>query len=367
MDYVWWNTVRPMNYMQDHLLLSAGQLTAKGNGFRVPSDERKSQGYTSAVNNVGYTAVDEAWIRMLSDNGLCTIDGDPYAVLTNDRMVILTENAYNEQAYRFNPGDTVMLAEFNTRTGRDLVNFDPQSVLSEQIKNCTFTYTEYTVAAVIRGMTSEYDITFGVNFNEFERLTDGSVARDTFRVYMENGTDYGTVHAAESQIRKTLLPLTGWTVDPTGNYFRSTIKASGNQSGLSLTLGILLLLISPLVWLFSQIMYYRQRREEYGMLYALGAPKGSIATLHRLAGGVLSGLAFLATILLSLLGNYVVFLLVTVFLPKMHLTEAFAYEYRLSVPALIACVVASVVCGFLSCEIPYRLFGRKPYARRRDD
>ena len=114
-------------------------------------------------------------------------------------------------------------------------------------------------------------------------------------------------------------------------------------------------------------MFYRKRRNEFAVLHALGAPDDAFAKMHRLAGGVLSGVAFLVTILLSLLCNYLVYYTVGTLLPWLHLTESLHYEFRLSVPALIACVLVSALCGFLSCELPYRLYTKPDIGVRRVD
>ena len=121
-------------------------------------------------------------------------------------------------------------------------------------------------------------------------------------------------------------------------------------------LASLLLVISPLVWFFSQIMYYRKRKGEFHVLLALGAEETSVSKLHRVTGGVLAGAAFLLTALLSGLLNALVYGALNTVLPKFGLAQNVGYPYELSLSALSACVVVSVICGFLSCEIPYRLF-----------
>ena len=124
-------------------------------------------------------------------------------------------------------------------------------------------------------------------------------------------------------------------------------------------LSALILLISPAVWLFSQIMFYRKRRGELALLRALGARNRRIACLFPLAGGVLSVLASLVTVALVSLCNRIVYLCIAVLLPMLHLTDAFPYAYSLSIPALLLCVGISLVCGFLSCVIPGWLLRRR--------
>ena len=179
--------------------------------------------------------------------------------------------------------------------------------------------------------------------------------------------DMDTVTAAEGQLRRAVSSFKDWLVTPTGNYFESNVKSLKNDAAVILTLAVCLLLISPMVWYFSQIMFYRKRRNEFAVLHALGAPDESFAKLHRMAGGVLSGAAFLITVAVSLLCNYLVFFCVNTLLPWLHITESVRYEFRLSVPALIACVVISAVCGFLSCELPYRMFTKPDIGVRRVD
>ena len=365
-DYTFWNTAIEGGYSMSHLLITPTQMGGGAGAYTVPSEERASEGYTYALRNYAYTAVDKTYIDMLLDNDLCTVEGDPYAVLTGEKQVILTEDVYNQRTFHFSPGDTVMVAKFDSLMGSLNLVADPQALLRQQIEKCRFTYEEYTVCAVIRGLPAEYNISFGVTYEDFAALTGQEASRDTLYVYLENGTDFETARQAEGGIRKALSYFSGWQVDSTGNYFNSTVRSTRNAPGLTLSLAALLLALSPLVWLFSQIMFYRRRKEELDMLHALGAQSSALAKLHHMAGGVLSGLAFLATVGLSCLCNWGVYLLVTVLLPRMGLLETVHYEYALSLPALLACVAVSVVCGFLSCEIPLYLYRRQGYTGRRD-
>ena len=192
--------------------------------------------------------------------------------------------------------------------------------------------------------------------------------RQTLRCpHHQGGRTDRVLRAAEDQLRKTVSSFKDWLVTPTGNYFETSVKSLKNDSAVILTLAVCLLLISPMVWYFSQIMFYRKRRNEFAVLHALGAPDSSFAKLHRLAGGVLSAAAFIMTVLLTLLCNYLVFYSVTTLLPWLNITESIYCEFSLSVPALIACVAVSGLCGFLSCELPYRMFTKPDIGVRRVD
>lgn len=364
-SYAEWDVSLSGGYTFSHLLLKPGQVY-NASEYVVSSKERTSEGYKWAMNNYAYTAVDQLWIDNIINHDLATFEGDPYAVLTTENGVIISEDVYNEKTYQFKPGDQIIVADCVVVGYKGFV-LDAKQMLRYQIDLNKFRYETYTVCAVVRGLNSEDTITFGVGYANYTELTGRHPVRTNLKVYMDKGTDMETVRAAEDNIRKVVSSFSDWSVVPTGNYFETSIKGLKNDSAVILTLAICLLVISPMVWYFSQIMFYRKRRNEFAVLHALGAPDDAFAKMHRLAGGVLSGVAFLVTILLSLLCNYLVYYTVGTLLPWLHLTESLHYEFRLSVPALIACVLVSALCGFLSCELPYRLYTKPDIGVRRVD
>ena len=360
-----WNVSLSGGFRQSHLLLKPGQLY-DASDYTVASKERESEGFKWAVNNYDCTVVDKLWIDNITRNSLGTFEGDPYSILNNPNGVIISEDIYNKQTYDFGPGDKVIVAVCEEAFPLEMI-FDPQELLRQQIKNFKFRYETFTVCAVVKGLSSEDGIVFGVGDATYTALTGRPSSRTELKIYLDQGTDMATVATAETRIRSLLTSFSDWQVTPTGNYFEASVKSLKNDNAVILTLAVCLLLISPMVWYFSQIMFYRKRRNEFAVLHSLGAPDDAFAKLHRLAGGVLSGAAFLVTVLVSLLCNYLVYFAVNTLLPWLHITESVHYEFSLSLPALIACVVISVVCGFLSCELPYRMFTKPDIGVRRVD
>ena len=57
-----------------------------------PSDGRASDGYTCAMQNYTYVAVDSLWLDAITENGLGTVEGAPSAVLTDPYSIIVTED-----------------------------------------------------------------------------------------------------------------------------------------------------------------------------------------------------------------------------------------------------------------------------------
>lgn len=354
-SYVDWSVTTYGGDLSAHLLITPTQL-AGGTDSLVRSNERESQGYRYALSDFDYTAFDKLYIDMLVEEEMCTFEGDPYALLTGERQVIVSEDSFNMQAYSFSPGDKILLAVFEKANGALELVPTPAALLRMQIEKFEFKYVEYTVCAVMRGKPSQNQITFGITFEEYEELTGAYPVRDKLKVYFEKGSDFDTVNSAEDTIRRALRYCSGWQVTPSGNYFQTEVNNQKQDRVMIYVLATMLLIISPLVWFFSQIMYYKKRREEFHVLLALGGEEASIAKLHRIAGGVLSGAAFLLTVLLSCACNALVHFCINTLLPKFGLIQGVGYAYELSLPALIVCIAVSVLCGFMSCEIPYRMF-----------
>ncbi len=350
-SYVWWQAECRAGTCMSHLLIRPEHTGRVAGSYAVSSDERASDGYTFAIQNYTYVAVDDLWLETVTENGLGTVEGDPSAVLTDPHSIIVTEDIYNQSAYSFSPGDKVVVATLLKQNSALSAVADERAALRQQIAGCSFTYEEYTVCAVVRGMTSRDSILFGVGYDTFETLTGKPAVRDTLYVYMDSEASFEEVRSAESAVRREVSYFSGWTVSRTGNYFRARVQNGRGTPDVIRWLSVLTLAVSPAVWLFSQIMFYRKRRGELSLLRALGARRGRIACLFPLAGSVLSALASLVTVVLVSLCNRAVYLLIAVLLPKLHLTDAFPYAYSLSLPALLLCVGISLVCGFLSCVV----------------
>ena len=363
-SYVDWSVATRGGSLASHLCITPAQL-AGGTDSLIRSDERASEGYRYAMLEYSYTAFDKLYVDMLVEQELCTFEGDPYALFEGERQVIISETSFNRQAYDFKPGDKVLVAKFKKSNGKIDMVVNPDALLRMQIEKYEFTYIEYTVCAVMHGKASENNITFGITFEEYLDMTGKYPVRDQLKVYMENGSDFDTVSAAEDGIRQALRYCSGWQVTPSDNYFRVSTNAQKRDSVMIYTLATLLLVISPLVWFFSQILYYRKRAGEFEILLALGGKSKSIPVIHRLAGGVLATVAFVATILLSCLLNSVVHIMVNTLLPKFGLMENVGYDYQLSLEALLACIGVSIICGFLSCEVSYRLYKRARNPRKK--
>ena len=90
------------------------------------------------------------------------------------------------------------------------------------------------------------------------------------------------------------------------------------------------------------------------LLLALGAVNSEIRRAHRTEGVMLSGLSVLLTLGLSFLLNWLVFSVMNTWFPSYGiLSGAVRSSFGISPLMLAVCLGVALICGFLSCEIPY--------------
>ena len=138
------------------------------------------------------------------------------------------------------------------------------------------------------------------------------------------------------------------------------IAADKHYNELYICISVLILFISPLVWFFSQALYYYKREKEFNILQSLGAPVKDIRHIYLQGGLVMAAMSLVVAILLSYAGSYALFYIYNVMLPyftKEHVRYAFYMPWY----AILISIVVSVGCGFFSTYLPFRSYIRSRF------
>lgn len=355
-----------------HMLIKQHNAGAYGEYGVHSSDER--DGYTVATNSYKYTAVDQTWLDHAIASGLYEFEGDPYAVLENPHAIIISEKILGASRFDFSPGDTVCFASYVSGIiADDRILTRRDQILLQQLEYFTFDYGstgtfsgEYTVCAVITKSPSDSYLTVGMQLDTYRSLTGRDGARDVLTVYLEDGIPLATADALAVKI-STLAEDFAWKYRRNDVFFDDMIADARRDQVVTAVISAFILTVSPLVWFFSQILFYRRREEEFYMLSAMGGFAREIRGLHLTAGAVLSGLAFAVTLVMSYAVNYVLYIMMSRILPKFGMAAAIDYNYYMPLWALALCAAISVACGFISCLVPYLLWHRRMQAQEKQN
>jgi ABC-type antimicrobial peptide transport system permease subunit len=129
------------------------------------------------------------------------------------------------------------------------------------------------------------------------------------------------------------------------------MEENKNYTGVFTLFSFVLLAVSPMVWVFSQILFYYKRRQEFELYLAVGAPLDSIRKLFlqdalRYAGvaaGVFAALAPLVSWLIHRVIGW----------STRFLGGDMLASFRLPWVAYLIGILICAACGFVSTMLPY--------------
>ena len=312
-------------------------------------------GYEYAFSALNYIAADALYFQMLETSGKCEIEGDLSSVLTRPNTVAVSENIYNEQRIRFSVGDTILVAKaVRTPVIKELADVsDATAILQARLMSWTYTYEEYTVGAVIKNAEAGDAIMVCMSGTDYSRQTGNAPLRTDLSVYLKNGTSPVASNAVFLKLVNVLSGYEGWALERHNATFDALLVARRNNYGMILCIAMAVLAISPIVWFFSQTLFWGKRRGEIRILRAFGAVENEIFRVHVVSGCVMAVLSFVLSLLMGSGANYLLYRFCNTVLPSVGLGSGIRYEYRLSVGALILSAVLAVACGILSSLLPY--------------
>ncbi len=342
--------------------LASGEVANVGNvnnpDFNVRRNFSKylTGGYVSAMNSYEYKALDKNALRELEEN--YEIEGDIYSVLNDARTVVISEDVLNVKKYDFNVGDKIVVAKIVEASDKlEIIDpFDQIGVLESMMSAHVYEFEEYTVGAVVKAMPeSAGDLMVGMSYAGYELATGELAIPMGVSVYLDGDVSAEQYEAVALKAKQVINNYSdSFILRDTYGYLYRTIDREKMTNEFGIMLSLLILLLSPIVWFYSQSLFYKKRRNEMYVLSAYGATAKVFKKIHMTSGLLLSAAGFVFTVVLSLGANYLIFKTMNEWIVYLGFGSGVRYEMKVSVPALILCLAVSVLCGFISSYLPYR-------------
>ena len=304
-----------------------------------------------ATNEVLYTGLTEEQIRILEKY---EYTGDLASIFTNPGTVIIGDSISNVPTYRFEVGDTIQVAIKTGASELVDVNLSGRTLLKEQIESYSYKYMTFTVGAVL------YDIPSGslplfFNPEDYKAVTGLSADTNRLEIYVDSTLTPEQAAEVDGKVRDWGRTLGEVGITNTHQLSLDSIVADKHQTELYTGIAILILFISPLVWFFSQTLYYFKREKEFNILQSMGASVKDIRHIYLQGGLVMAGLSLLVSILLSYAGSYALFYAFNVMAPYFT-HEIVRYPFYMPWYAIFTAILMSVGCGFFSTYLPFRSY-----------
>ncbi len=310
-----------------------------------------------ASNDALYTAMSAEQLRILEDYDY---EGDLSSLLNGNNTIIVGESISNVPTYKYKVGDKIWIGVKSGQIRSVDSNLTGRALLKDQIKYFHFDYIECTIGAII------YDIPSGstpifMDMELYEEVTGKKPKSSTLNLYVERDMDNDAVNALYDEVRDWGRMYGDVKVSNARIALLNEINADKHYTELFVVISLLVLSISPLVWFFSQTLYYRKREKEFNILQSIGAILKEIRQIYIQGGLCMAAMSLVVSVLLSYVGSYILFYIYNVVMPYFS-GENVRYVFYMPWYAILTSIVMSVFCGFFSTYLPYRSYAKYRYS-----
>ena len=320
------------------------------------------QGYSSATNSFQYLYIDQNTITEYEER--YRIEGDASRVLTDEKAVMINGDIFNDEKYSFKIGDTVLIARYvATEAPITASVFDTVGYLRNMLESNVYTFEEYTVAAILY----DYDqsgkaFTVGMNAKAFEENTSLEPVPKSMDIHLESDISFDEANAVDDELTSLFYYMgEEYACDRTNAFTGRELNRHTSKQIFLYVLSSLVLLLCPVVWFFSQSMFFKKRKTELDVLRFFGAKESKIANVFKVLSIVLFVVAFVLTVLISIPVIFLIYKLMNQWLPSTGFVHStLRYYFQIPPLALAVCAITSAICGWLSSMIPYKISCRMP-------
>ena len=303
------------------------------------------------TNEVLYTGLTQEQIKVLEQYDYT---GDLQSIFTNEHYVIIGDSISNVPTFKFEVGDKIEIAVKTGQIKAVDTNLSGRNLLKNQIQYFHFDYIEFTVGAVLHNIPSGAMPVF-LNAEDYQTCTKRSAESTHLEIYVDQSLNPAQIAVLDESIRDWGRTLGEVDVKNTDRLNLDNIEHDKHYTELYVSISILILFISPLVWFFTQTLYYFKREKEFNILQSMGALVKDIRQIYLQGGVVMAILSLIVAIILSYLGSYILFYVFNVLAP--HFTrENVRFAFYMPWYAILTSTVMSVFCGFFSTWLPFRSY-----------
>lgn len=346
-----------------------------GNGTHILVESSKVKTFTSRIfnsdfvkyngkdftGNASVKASNTVLFNGITEEQISVLEGLGYSYTgdLNDVMkpgyVIIGDSISNIRELKLKPGDKIWVA-VATKGGNVDASLSGARLLRAQIEAYSFEYLEFTVGAVLTDIPSG-SLPIYFNPDDYKTVTGNTFEAMKLNVYVNPELTPDEVADLEFELRDWGRKYDSVDITDTYNLTTRSISYDKHRSELYITISIMLLVISPIMWFFSQTLYYLKREPEFNILQAFGARVKDIRNIYIQGGLQMAALSLIVSVALSYLGSYILFYVFNVVVPNFSIENVHVrYTFYMPWYAILTSVIVSVACGFLSAYFPYKSY-----------
>ncbi|MBQ0102351.1 MAG: ABC transporter permease [Firmicutes bacterium] len=229
-----------------------------------------------------YTAFDREVLDYVSQ---FDVDGEPEKALEGG-YVVICPSRYNSKQLEIKPGDKVYIAvSFTEKEGAEVSKgelnmLSDERLLRAELEIYDYRYKEMTVAAVINDMPTGENMPVYMCDADFKEITGKEVAYRSVDVYCDGSMTKDDIETLEKKIKNWAGVFGDVSVTPTHLAADLEIEKGIRIPDVLKATGIVLACCAPVIWFFSETVFYEKRRNEAQLLSFLGAENREIKKIY---------------------------------------------------------------------------------------
>jgi len=311
-----------------------------------------------AINNAYYSPYDERDVKYLER---FDYSGDLESVYTKKNYIIISDSYMNKSQLKIRPGDTVIIGLPIKQKRYIPGHLTGDELLKRQLVAYEFEYTEYTVGAVIYNCPSDENLQIYMSNDDYKKYSgqDELIYRSV-DIWVEENATLEETDRIQGEIATVIKPFVNGGVYKNHSDSDTEIEESKNKFSIYLFTAVIALCIGPVLWIFSQRMFYIKRKDEFYVLEALGVTSDRIKKILHLDALILSVAGSAAYLIVTPIGVNIIHNIANRYFSRLG---GLRYESTLPLIPYAVGMAAIVVCAFISSSFAYRSYRRKEIAK----
>ena len=351
--YVSWENSIDATAVNSFLILNSRQRAG------ISSKTVKTEG-GYADNNYKYCRIDEFLYAQITREGGWEIEGDLSRVMTDENCIAVSEYINNSKSLNFKVGDTVTLAKLKSLDGAISYDMpDNKYILNQLLAKAEFEFITVEVAAIVDSGDTDDRYMIAMSDGLFADIVPKDVTATKAYIFVSEDLTYDGVSALYDSIRSSISTFDYLTLNDMHSSFAHITAQKSSISPIVFICAVILLLIAPPVWFFSQSMFGSKRKTENDMLSAFGATDSDLGRLYLFSGGILTVPATVATVLIGWGVTEFIYWLINEFLISLGMGADFRYSYEFSIGGLLVCILVSAASAMISTYMPFLKWKRE--------
>ena len=288
------------------------------------------------------------------------VEGNALGVTQSKNNIIISDCVNNSRELKIKPGDKITIRVYigpknNAKDPTKTYVTDGERYLQNLIKNGVFEEKEFTVCAVIKNMNTTENLPIFMSEDDYKVLTGESPIYNSVSVYVAPQLGNSDIEELYDNIKYWAGQYSDTEVTHLNALAEGRAERETQKLPILYTFAAMLLVLAPLFWFFSQIMFYHKRAREFELLRDMGATEKTIKKIFTYDGRFMAMLGALALAVMSAVGIAVIYLITVKISPYVSESVIARYSFKMPWIPLAAAMAVTVISAYFASVVSYRI------------